>query len=82
MKVAISIPDEIFLEAESLAKRLNTSRSEMYSRALSEFLGHHSPDRLTEAMNAAVDSFDAASADEDRAFVAEAARQRLKAIEW
>jgi metal-responsive CopG/Arc/MetJ family transcriptional regulator len=38
MKIAVSIPDEVFAEAESLAQRLNTSRSELYSRALTEFV--------------------------------------------
>ena len=43
MKVAVSIPDEIFAEAEDLAKRFNTSRSELYSRALGTFIGLHAP---------------------------------------
>jgi metal-responsive CopG/Arc/MetJ family transcriptional regulator len=38
MKVAVSIPDEIFLETKGLARRLKVSRSEIYSRALREFL--------------------------------------------
>ncbi len=51
MKVAVSIPDDVFAEAEALAKRLKSSRSEIYSRALGEFIGHHAPDRVTELMN-------------------------------
>lgn len=51
MKVAVSIPDAVFSKADDLAKRLKASRSEIYSRALGEFLGRHSPDRVTEAMN-------------------------------
>jgi metal-responsive CopG/Arc/MetJ family transcriptional regulator len=34
MKVAVSIPDDVFAEAEALAKRMKSSRSEIYSRAL------------------------------------------------
>lgn len=36
MKVAVSIPDKVFSEAEDLAKRLKASRSEIFSRALGE----------------------------------------------
>jgi metal-responsive CopG/Arc/MetJ family transcriptional regulator len=36
MKTVIFIPDEVFAEAEKLARRLKTSRSELYSRALRE----------------------------------------------
>jgi metal-responsive CopG/Arc/MetJ family transcriptional regulator len=78
MKVAVSIPDEIFAEAEALAKRLKSSRSEVYSRALSEFIGHHAPDRITELMNDVVRDVGS----EADAFTVESARQVLKKIEW
>ena len=38
MKTAISIPDEIFLAAEQLAKRIGSSRSELYATALAAYL--------------------------------------------
>jgi metal-responsive CopG/Arc/MetJ family transcriptional regulator len=38
MKTAISIPDPIFKEAEKAAKRLGMSRSELYARAVAEFV--------------------------------------------
>ena len=51
MKVAVSIPNDVFAEVEALSKRLKSSRSEICSRALGEFIGHHSPDRVTNLMN-------------------------------
>jgi metal-responsive CopG/Arc/MetJ family transcriptional regulator len=78
MKVAVSIPDAVFSEAEDLAKRLRASRSEIYSRALGEFLGRHSPDRVTEAMNDAI----AAVGDNSDAFSRRAARSVLRKAEW
>jgi metal-responsive CopG/Arc/MetJ family transcriptional regulator len=51
MKTAVSIPDEIFADAERLAKRMKRSRSEIFSRALAEYLARHMPDLVTEAMN-------------------------------
>jgi hypothetical protein len=38
MKTAISLPDEVFEEAERLAKRRGISRSELYARAVAEFV--------------------------------------------
>jgi metal-responsive CopG/Arc/MetJ family transcriptional regulator len=78
MKVAVSIPNEVFLETEDLAKRLKASRSEIYSRALSEFLQRHSPERVTEMMNQAV----AAVGLESDPFAKRAARRVLRRVEW
>lgn len=38
MKTAISIPEPIFQEAERLAKERGLSRSELYARAVSEYV--------------------------------------------
>lgn len=54
MKTAVSLPDDVFSSAERLAKKLRVSRSELYSRALSEFLARHSPDEVTESWNAVI----------------------------
>jgi metal-responsive CopG/Arc/MetJ family transcriptional regulator len=78
MKVAVSIPDDVFAEADALAKRLQTSRSEIYSRALGEFIGHHASDRVTVLMNEAVDSV----GDEPDAFMTAAARRVFDKTEW
>ena len=51
MKTAVSIPDEVFADAERLARRMKRSRSEIFSRALAEYIARHTPDRVTEAMN-------------------------------
>jgi predicted transcriptional regulator len=78
MKTAISIPDEIFEDAERLARRSKRSRSEVYSRALAEYLARHEPDKVTEEMNKALDEL-AEPADR---FVATAARRVLRRTEW
>jgi antitoxin MazE6 len=38
MTTAISIPDDIFVSADRLAKRLNVSRSELYTRAVQQYI--------------------------------------------
>jgi metal-responsive CopG/Arc/MetJ family transcriptional regulator len=78
MKVAVSIPDSIFAEAEALAKQFGTSRSEIYRRALGEFIARHAAEPVTRAMDEVVDAVGAESND----FGAEAARGVLKHVEW
>jgi metal-responsive CopG/Arc/MetJ family transcriptional regulator len=78
MKTAVSIPDDVFEEAEALAGELKTSRSELYSRALREFAARHGPDRVTEALD---EVFAGAGAGPDP-FARRAAARVLKRIEW
>jgi len=78
MKTAISIPDSVFEEAERLAAELRTSRSELYSRALQEYVARHAPDRLTEAMNRVVEEIGSGGDEFNR----RAARQVLERVEW
>jgi len=78
MKTAISIPDDIFEEAERLADRLQTSRSQLYARALAEFVARHDDDRVEAAMNAVV----AEVGSEVDDFTREAARKTLLRVEW
>ena len=51
MKTAISIPDDVFEEAERLARRTKKSRSQLFSDALKEYVARHAPENVTEAMN-------------------------------
>ena len=78
MKTAISIPDAIFKEAERLARRAKTTRSELYSRALREFVARHAPDNVTEAMDLAIRE-SGQPADE---YLAAAAKRTLRRNEW
>lgn len=78
MKTAVSIPDDVFGEAERLATELRTSRSQLYSRALQEFVARHAPDRLTEAMNRVIDEV----GPEIDEFSQRASRRVLEQVEW
>ena len=51
MKIAVSIPDDLFLNAEQVTKHLGLSRSELYRRALAAFLRQHDEQAVTEALN-------------------------------
>jgi hypothetical protein len=52
MKTAISIPDKVFRSADSLAKRLGLSRSQLYSTAITEYLSKHQGKQVTDRLNA------------------------------
>lgn len=79
MKVAVSIPDPVFNEAELLVRQLGTTRSELYARALGAFVAQHAPDRVTEAMNRVIDEV---GSEPDPLIVRAGARQVLKYTEW
>ena len=51
MKVALSIPNELFEAAETVSKRLGVSRSRLYSTALAEFLAKHRGRKVTDRLN-------------------------------
>jgi metal-responsive CopG/Arc/MetJ family transcriptional regulator len=52
MKTAVSVPDGLFQQAETAARRLRVSRSRLYSTALAEFLSRRQADAVTERLNA------------------------------
>lgn len=59
MKTAISLPDELFRAGDALAKRMKVSRSELYARALGEYLTKHRADQVTQRLNAVYAAEDA-----------------------
>ena len=51
MKTAISIPDKLFQSADQYAKSHGVSRSNLYARAVAQFLETHSTDHITKQLN-------------------------------
>ena len=72
MKTAISLPDELFRQADELATRLGIPRSRLYARALAEYLEAHAPGQITSALDAVYADVDSAI-DPDVAIAQEAA---------
>jgi metal-responsive CopG/Arc/MetJ family transcriptional regulator len=58
MKIALSIPDELFESGETLGKRLGVSRSRLYATALAEFVAKNRGRKITERLNAVYESED------------------------
>lgn len=78
MKATVSVPDEVFDDAEHLAKRLKISRSKLYAKALAEFVARHAPDAVTDSFNRICAEL---QAEPDPAFQ-RAARKVLESSEW
>jgi predicted transcriptional regulator len=52
VKTAVSLPDELFRQAEMIAKRLCVSRSRLYAQALEHFLTRSTSESVTDQLNA------------------------------
>jgi metal-responsive CopG/Arc/MetJ family transcriptional regulator len=60
MKTAISVPNDLFESADRLARQLGITRSQLYVRALREYLVTRRHVGLTEQINAVCDKLDTA----------------------
>jgi antitoxin MazE6 len=78
MKTAVSVPDDIFRQADRLAKRTRRSRSRVFSEALREYVARHAPEDVTDAMDRVCEEL-GQKTDE---FGAAAARRVLERVEW
>ena len=51
MKTALSIPDNVYRQAESFAKRNRLSRSALYTEAVKLFMNQRRPEDITGRLN-------------------------------
>jgi hypothetical protein len=54
MKVAVSVPDPLFREAEEVSRKLRVPRSQVYSRALAAFVRQYSQEEVTARLDTLV----------------------------
>ena len=78
MKVAVSIPDDLFEKAERLRRKERRSRSKVFAAALTEYVARHATDEVTEAMNRVCADVNTAPHD----FIQTASRRILEQSEW
>lgn len=78
MKVAVSIPDELFGRADELARRLGATRSQVYRDALTEYLLRREPSEITAALDRVADEFGS----EPDPWLTVAATSVLQRSEW
>ncbi|MEK7412069.1 MAG: ChpI protein [Planctomycetota bacterium] len=77
MKTAISLPDELGHAADLFAAQRDMSRSELYAKALSEYLMKHRGDDLTEKINVAM-----ARMNESSEKLGEFGISAIRTLEW
>ena len=77
-KTAISLPPDVFAQAERLARRLGKSRSQLYGEAVAEYIARHDADEVTRVMNQVAEQLDV----RPDGFSNAAARRILKRTEW
>ncbi len=51
MKTAVSLPDQLFRRAEQLASQLGIPRSQLYAKAITEYLQSHSAETTTAVLD-------------------------------
>lgn len=51
MKTAVSLPDQLYEEAERTAQSLGIPRSQLFAKALEEFIALHKRENITERLN-------------------------------
>ncbi len=51
MKIAISIPDQVFSRADNFARHCKMTRSALFTVAVDEFMQHHRQEDVTERLN-------------------------------
>ena len=78
MKTAISIPEDVFRQAERLARRTRKSRSQLFTDAVREYVSRHAPDHVTDAMDRVCHDLDSPNDN----FVSTAGRRLLERVEW
>jgi metal-responsive CopG/Arc/MetJ family transcriptional regulator len=77
MKTAISLPDELFADADRFAAKIGISRSQLYATALAEYLARHRDGDVTAALDRV---YGTPSLSDDE--LGAAARDSLRRAEW
>lgn len=78
MKIAISVPNQLFNKAEKMARKTGKSRSQIYQEALAEYLLRRDSEAITEAMDLALTDLDQGS----DPWLSQAGRLALERAEW
>jgi len=81
MKTAISLPDRLYDEAETLAERLGKSRSQLYAEALADYVARHDAGEVTRRLDRVLNELGDETRAEDRAVTA-VAGDVLRRVEW
>ena len=79
MKVAVSIPDDLFAQADELAAETGSTRSAIYAEALANLLRQRRDESITARIDAALEGIDQEG---EGAFAIRAGRRTLARSRW
>lgn len=82
MKVAVSIPDDLFAKGEALADELSLSRSGLYALALKSLAQQRKAMSVTDAINQVLDQIDPAELEAELELTRRASRRVAEQTEW
>ena len=78
MRIAVSLPDDLFASADRFARKSRKTRSQLYAEALAEYLAWHDAEEVT----AALDRVCKATGGAYDSAISVAARRALERGEW
>jgi metal-responsive CopG/Arc/MetJ family transcriptional regulator len=82
VKTAISLPEPLFERADAFARQQRISRSQLFARAVEEFLRHHESQALLEALNRVYEDLSPTPEEKEvRRLMKQKQRERVKG-EW
>lgn len=82
VKTAISLPEPLFERADAFARQQNISRSQLFARAVEEFLRRHESQALLEALNRVYKDYSPTPEEQEvRRLMKQKQRERMKG-EW
>ena len=82
MKTAISLPDALYEDAEVIAEAMGIPRSQLFAKALEEFILHHKKERITQKLNDVYGKLENMAFEGDTAASLEAMREMTRDDAW
>ena len=82
MKTAVSLPDQLYQEAEKTAQELGIPRSQLFARALEAFISMHKRENITERLNRVYSKIDQSEFTQMTNASIEAIRELTKNDTW
>jgi metal-responsive CopG/Arc/MetJ family transcriptional regulator len=82
VKTAISLPEPLFERADAFARQQQISRSQLFARAVEEFLRRHESQALLESLNRVYESYSPTPEEKEaRRLLKQKQQERMKG-EW
>ena len=82
MKTAVSLPDQLYREAEKTAQTLGIPRSQLFARALEDFIALHKRENITEKLNKVYSKLGQSDLPDTTSASVEAIRELTKNDTW